>query len=105
METIKKGVFKMAKRELNLNKEETKVEEAEVVEEAKTPKKKAEPTFGVVVNCSKLRIRKTPSLKGDVIGELEKGTKVEILDDKSAKFYKINDGYCMKDFIEIQPSK
>ena len=89
----------MAKRELNLNKEETKVEEVEVVEET------AEPTFGVVVNCSKLRIRKTPSLKGDVIGELEKGTKVEILDDKSAKFYKINDGYCMKDFIEIQPSK
>lgn len=85
----------MAKRELNLNKEETKVEATETVEEAT-------PVFGTVVNCSKLRIRKTPSLKADVLGELDKGTKVEILDDKSAKFYKIEGGYCMKDFIEIQ---
>jgi uncharacterized protein YgiM (DUF1202 family) len=85
----------MAKRELNLNKEETKVEATETVEEAA-------PVFGTVVNCSKLRIRKTPSLKADVLGELDKGTKVEILDDKSAKFYKIEGGYCMKDFIEIQ---
>lgn len=85
----------MAKRELNLNKEETKVETPEVVEEKK-------PVFGTVVKCSKLRIRKTPSLKGEVLGELEKGTKVIILDDKSAKFYKIEGGYCMKDFIEIQ---
>lgn len=90
----------MAKRELNLNKEETKAEATEVVEET-VPEKKG-PVFGVVVNCSKLRIRKTPSLKGDVLGELTKGTKVEILDDKSAKFYKIEGGYCMKDFIEIQ---
>lgn len=95
----------MAKRELNLNKEETKVDEVETVGEAKAPKKKAEPVFGTVVNCSKLRIRKTPSLNGEVIGELDKGTKVEILDDKSAKFYKITNGYCMKDFIEVQPSK
>lgn len=89
----------MAKRELNLNKEETKVETPETVE-ATAPEKK--PVFGVVTGCSKLRIRKTPSLKADVLGELTKGTKVEILDDKNAKFYKISGGYCMKDFIEIQ---
>ena len=82
----------MAKRELNLNKEETKVETTEV----------KESVFGVVAGCSKLRIRKSPSIKSDVVGELTKGTKVEILDDKNAKFYKIVGGYCMKDFVEIQ---
>lgn len=90
----------MAKRELNLNKEETKVDD--VVKEVATPEEKTNPIVGVVVKCSKLRIRKTPSLKADVLGELDKGTKVVILDDKSAKFYKIEGGYCMKDFIEIQ---
>lgn len=83
----------MAKRDLKLNKEETT---PEVVE----PKK--EPVFGVVVNCSKLRIRKTPSLNGAEVGTLDRGTKVEILDDKSTKFYKIEGGYCMKDFIEVK---
>lgn len=82
----------MAKRDLKLNKEET----PEVVETKK------EPVFGVVVKCSKLRIRKTPSFNGAEVGTLDKGTKVEILDDKSAKFYKIEGGYCSKDFIEIE---
>lgn len=89
----------MAKREMNLNKEETKTEVTEGVD---TPKVEKKTVYGTVVNCSKLRIRKTPSLKGDVLGELDKGTKVEILDDKPSKFYKIEGGYCMKDFIEIQ---
>lgn len=88
----------MAKRDLNLNKEETKVE---AVESVKTDEKPS-PVFGTVVKCSKLRVRKTPSLKGEVIGELDKGTKVTILNDKSADFYKIEGGYCMKNFIEIQ---
>ena len=101
MEAIKEGDFKMAKRELKLNKEETKVEgTVEVVEDAETPKK--EKVFGTVINCSKLRIRKSPSAKAEVVGELNKGEKVEILDDKSGEFYKIKGGYCMKEFIKIQ---
>ena len=92
----------MAKRELNLNKEETKTEATVATEDAAAPEVKKEPVFGVVIKCSKLRVRKTPSLKGDVLTELDKGTKVVILDDKSPKFYKIEGGYCMKDFIEIQ---
>lgn len=91
----------MAKRELKLNKEETKVEDAvEVVEEVEAPKK--EKVFGTVINCSKLRIRKSPSAKAEVLGELNKGEKIEILDDKSADFYKIKGGYCMKEFVKIQ---
>ena len=83
----------MAKRELKLNKEETKVEEVEA------PKK--EKVFGTVINCSKLRIRKSPSAKAEILGELNKGEKIEILDDKSADFYKIKGGYCMKEFVKI----
>lgn len=87
----------MAKREMNLNKEKTQnenIEEPITQVEEKT-------VYGKVVNCTKLRVRKTPSLKGDVLGELDKDTRVIILDDKSSKFYKIEGGYCMKDFIEI----
>lgn len=64
--------------------------------------------FGVVSNCRNLRVRKAPDKKSDVIGYLSAGTKVEIEDVKTvADFYKVRlsdtvEGYCMRNFIEIQ---
>lgn len=64
--------------------------------------------FGVVSNCRNLRVRKTPDKKSDVIEYLSAGTKVEIDDVKTvADFYKVRvsdtvEGYCMRNFIEIQ---
>lgn len=64
--------------------------------------------FGMVSNCRNLRVRKTPDKKSDVIAYLSAGTTVEIDDVKTvADFYKVRvsdtvEGYCMRNFIEIQ---
>ena len=76
------------------------------VEEA--PKK--ETKVGIVVNCEKLNLRRSPLKDSDganVITELLPGVAVVIDEDESTpNFYKVTtetglDGYCMKQFIEL----
>ena len=88
------------------------VEEAAVepvdqpVEEA--PKK--ETKVGIVANCEKLNLRRSPLKDSDganIITELLPGVAVVIDEDESTpNFYKVTtetglDGYCMKQFIEL----
>lgn len=94
----------MAKRELNLNNDETKNEKVEKIGDKKETKSKKKLIIGVVAGCSKLRVRKTPSFKGDILDTLDKDTRVEILDDKNPTFYKIKGGYCSKEYIKIVES-
>lgn len=66
-----------------------------------------EITKGVVVNCSKLNVRRTANKLAKVLTVIEKGTEVIIANAKTSNgFYKIivNDieGYCVKDYIEIK---
>lgn len=53
-----------------------------------------------IVNCDNLRLRKAPSLDGDVIKLLPKGTEVIIIENANESFYKISDGYVMKKFVD-----
>lgn len=88
------------------------VEEAAVepvdqpVEEA--PKK--ETKVGIVANCEKLNLRRSPLKDSDganIITELLSGVAVVIDEDESTpNFYKVItetglEGYCMKQFIEL----
>lgn len=76
------------------------------VEEA--PKK--ESKVGIVANCEKLNLRKSPLKDSDganIITELLPGVAVVIDEDESTpNFYKVTtetglEGYCMKQFIEL----
>ena len=76
------------------------------VEEA--PKK--ETKVGIVANCEKLNLRRSPLKDSDganIITELLSGVAVVIDEDESTpNFYKVTtetglDGYCMKQFIEL----
>lgn len=67
--------------------------------------------LAVVVNCSKLNVRKEARKDADVECVISKGNEVTVdLDASTEDFYKIhtvvNDvlvaGYCVKDFIEIK---
>lgn len=64
-------------------------------------------TKGIVVNCSKLNVRRTANRLSKVLTVIENGTEV-IIDKINAAngFYKVivNDieGYCVKDYIEIK---
>lgn len=62
---------------------------------------KPEETIGTVIDCIRLNIRKEPDRNATIVGEIERGDSVVILDE-IGDFYKIDDDqYCMKKFIEI----
>ena len=82
------------------------VEEAveEVVEKAVEPN--PEPKTYGVVNCSKLNVRKGPSIHSNPLCIVESGTKMEIetFNNEWVKVVTPDDvsGYCMKKFIDLK---
>lgn len=97
----------VSKAEVN-DSPETKVEESEEITEADAEEKTVSETVGIVIECETLRVRKEPSLDGEILTTIHKGSQVVIDLDKSTKdFYKINyvagvEGYCMKKFIAVK---
>ena len=76
-----------------------------------TPAPTVEPTVknveGMVVNCTRLNVRKEPNKNAKVIRILDKGNCVMIdLENSTEDFYKVStpsgEGYCMKNFIEVK---
>lgn len=67
-----------------------------------------EPRNGVVVDCVKLNVRKSPAADATILAEIPVRTKVQIIDKESTKdFYHVCtatgiDGFCMKKFIKIK---
>ena len=67
-----------------------------------------EPRNGVVVDCVKLNVRKSPAEDATILAEIPVGTKVQIIDKESTKdFYHVCtatgiDGFCMKKFIKFK---
>ena len=66
-------------------------------------------TFGKIVDCKKLNVRKLPSRDSEIVIELVEGSEVMIDEKEStALFYKICtehgiEGFCMKNFIKVLP--
>ena len=67
-----------------------------------------EPRTGVVVDCIKLNVRKSPAADANILAEIPVGTKVQIIDKESTKdFHYVCtetgiDGFCMKKFIKVK---
>ena len=83
------------------------MEVEKTVAEKKPVRKKAAAsvTIGVISNCEKLNIRKTPEVSDNIIKILEAGTEIKIDPTfESIEYYKICDeeAYCMKKFIKLQ---
>ncbi len=57
------------------------------------------------VSCGKLNVRSAADKDADIISVIVKDNIVSILDDSDEVFYRIsyngNEGYCMKEFIEL----
>lgn len=107
-DVIQNGVSVQLTEELNTEEQIDAVLDVventtEVVEETTKAK-----VIGVVVDCLKLNIRKTPNPTGEVIGTIDVDSEVTIDEDESTgNFYKIctaagAEGYCMKQFIQIK---
>ena len=86
--------------------EETEVvtEETEVIED-KTPDEVPKPVYGVV-NCSKLNIRRGPSIDTTSLCIVEGGSKLDI-EQYNEEWLKVLtedgiSGYCMRKFIDEQ---
>ena len=86
--------------------EETEVvtEETEVIED-KTPDEVPKPVYGVV-NCSKLNIRRGPSIDTASLCIVEGGSKLDIEQFNEEWFKVLTEdgiaGYCMREFIDEQ---
>lgn len=82
----------------------TKVNE-EIVVEKTTPKKTTKKELlKAVVNCSRLNVRKGPSINDDIIKIIDEGTEVVVTGEKN-EFYAVKtsevSGYCMKEFLTV----
>lgn len=73
-----------------------------------TPSAPVEPVKGIVSGCSRLNIRKEPSLTGEVVCEVSKGTALMVDTSKSTEdWFRVYtetgvEGYCMKNFVTIK---
>lgn len=83
------------------------VEIEPVVEEIVEEEPEAKTLVGIVTNCLKLNVRKTPVPNGEIICEIPALSEV-LIDEKEStvNFYKIYtvsgiEGYCVKDYIAI----
>ena len=83
---------------------EVVTEETEVIED-KTPDEVPKPVYGVV-NCSKLNIRRGPSIDTASLCIVEGGSKLDI-EQYNEEWLKVLtedgvSGYCMREFIDEQ---
>ena len=83
---------------------EVVTEETEVIED-KTPDEVPKPVYGVV-NCSKLNIRRGPSIDTTSLCIVESGSKLDI-EQYNEEWLKVLtedgiSGYCMRKFIDEQ---
>lgn len=62
---------------------------------------------GIVTNCNRLNVRSKADKDSDILTTLSAGTELIISDDASNDFYAVRRGslrgFCMKDYISIQP--
>ena len=102
----------LATLRLEVNQTSEEIKKDVVVEKndnntEKQPKVR-EPRNGVVVDCVKLNVRKSPAADATILAEIPVGTKVQIIDKESTKdFYHVCtatgiDGFCMKKFIKVK---
>lgn len=101
----------MAKREMKTVKtEDVKNDELQIThsEVEETVEEAAPKTLvGIVIDCSKLNVRKKANIKADVVSVINAKTEVAVYPDDSTKeWYKVTvngvDGFCMKKFISIK---
>ena len=117
-EKLKGGIF-MAKREMKTNnvkeakveiancitEEETKVEQVNSITEEK---KEGSTSLGVVIDCSKLNIRKKPNKESEIVSIVDSGSNLKVIDpDKhQGEWYKVTtskgvNGFCMRKYVEL----
>jgi uncharacterized protein YgiM (DUF1202 family) len=113
MATNLKGGNFMAKREMKTQTaEEVKVEQAvasEPVVEEKKDDKKGSVEKGIVVDCTRLNIRKEPKKDASVVLLVDAGAELSIIDSDKAKgdWYKVITankvhGFCMKKYVKLK---
>lgn len=100
----KKNYNEISKKTDNVEVVDTVEETAEeTVVEAPVEKKEPKIVKGVVDHCEQLRVRKESSTTSDIVKIIAKGAKVKVnLDESTDDFYKVQDGFCMKNFITLQ---
>lgn len=83
------------------------VEDVEEVEEVSLEDTVVETTFGVVCDCTKLNIRKSPNPNADKVAVVNVDSNLMIdLDNSTGNYYKVCtesgvEGYCLKEYVAV----
>lgn len=110
---MREKIFNNEKPDRGLRDTTSIIEEAaaEPVDQPVEESPKKESKVGIVANCEKLNLRRSPLKDSDganIITELLPGVAVVIDEDESTPdFYKVitedgREGYCMRQFIEVK---
>lgn len=89
----------------------TDVKREEKSETAVKEESKKITKTGVIKDCKKLRVRKSPSIESEVLCVIDKSSVVTINQNQNTnEFYSITtsdgiSGYCMKKFMSIRGNK
>ena len=96
----------MAKKNEKKDEKVVLVENLETMKDAAEKDNAAEKDDAAVktgiVNCDKLRVRKGPSTDAEIISYLKKGDEVVIESEDNKDFYKIAEGFVMKEFVSLK---
>jgi hypothetical protein len=71
------------------------------------PEPEVVPVEGIVVNCTRLNVRKAPSVKAPVLCTIPVDSNVLVcLEESTDEFYWVEtaagvEGFCMKDYIDV----
>lgn len=83
-----------------------KVDEPATIQNPEPPKP-AEPIIGIVTNCVRVNVRKTPIIAAEILSEVGVNSKLMIDETESTEeWFKVYteigiEGFCMKKFITI----
>lgn len=87
----------------------TNLESDKSNESNKIKKNRADNKTFIVSNCKKLNVREAPYMSANIVGIIDAGTKVNVLNEKLVKgFYEVSvkldnettlHGYCMKNYL------
>lgn len=99
----------MANKKNNKTSNEEVYEDVKMNEEVTESENTTSPasvTYGKVVDCFKLNVRKKPNAKAEILGTINEGTTIQIVGDHH-DFYEVVapnglTGFCMSKFVKME---
>lgn len=108
-ETAETGAVEIVEKMVEEIENEPEIDLEEKVMPEMIEEPEEEPVIGIVTDCARLNLRANPSSTSLVLGIVDGGSELVIIEDEITKdFYKVCtsvglEGFCMKRYVTILP--